>query len=391
MPKVIWFHFSDLHYNTKDAFNRQAVISALWMDITRQLQAGLLPHFITVTGDLAYSGKDEEYKLVERDFLIPLLERTSVLRNRCYFVPGNHDFDRSYLEYLNVDTIRRLKSRDEVNAFLADDLKREMYLRPFNSYASFVKAFTGATYFCAHPAYAYSDHFEVSGVSLEIVGLNSSWLCNYRRDEQGGDKGYLAVGEHQLRSVEHRIKEGAYPILLMHHPFDWLSEFENATLKRSILARGRLIHHGHVHLASEISHTYASDHDCYLFGAAACYDRREGPDRYANGYSIVTLDTNTGQINLRLRKYVDSPNPHWTSNEDVLGEGSRGELVFTLSSVRYGEIHGGKAGYCGSLDDVYRLVDGVIARIPGMRGRFADPSRGGTKANRVSSGSLKKL
>lgn len=384
MADLTWFHFSDFHFRSADDFDRGRVLNALWQDIGKQLREGFLPDFIVITGDLAYSGKPAEYARAEREFLIPLLEQTGVSRKRVYFVPGNHDFDRDYLESLNPATIRGLKTRDQVNDLLSDPKKRNLYLQPFSAYSTFVRNFTTAEYFADSPAFSYCDKFLHGKTTVRIIGLNTSWACNYRSDAiTASDKGQLLLGEYQLAHTGAPGADDTFTICAMHHPMDWLAEFEIAMLRQQILQTGQILHHGHVHLASEIAHTRARSHDCITLGAAASYDRRVGNDFYANGYSILTLSPSEASIKLRLRKYVDAPTPHWTSNEDVLGEGSKGQYDFALPSQNApAQTHVASPSVVTSIDELCRQSRQLAAELPALRrlvSRFEPRAHGSTE------------
>ncbi|MBX7211881.1 MAG: metallophosphoesterase [Verrucomicrobiaceae bacterium] len=370
MSPLTWFHFSDLHFKSVDDFDRSRVLNTLWADIAKQIAEGLLPDFIIISGDIAYSGKASEYERAEREFLIPLLEKTGVSRKRIYFVPGNHDFDREYLESLNPVTIQSLGNRDHVNALLSDAKKRELYLQPFHAYSDFVRRFTSGEYFKSSPAFSYCDTFSHGGMTIRIVGLNTAWACNYRSSgKEPSDKGRLLLGEFQLAQTAILQGEQAFTICAMHHPVDWLAEFEIAMLRQQLLQGMQILHHGHVHLASEIAHSKARNHDCIILGAAACYDRRIGNDFYANGYSILSLSPQQGNVTLKLRRYVDSPAPHWSSNEDVLGEGSRGEHRFALSihSLESRPPGTSAAAVVTSIDELCRLSSKLAPHVPALR------------------------
>ncbi len=109
MSKLVWFHFSDLHFRARDDFDRARVLGALWDDVRRQMSRGLVPDFLMITGDIAFSGKAEEYKRAEIEFIIPLLEMTGIDRERLFLVPGNHDLNRARISNLNAEKVLALQ------------------------------------------------------------------------------------------------------------------------------------------------------------------------------------------------------------------------------------------------------------------------------------------
>ena len=323
------------------------------------------------SGDIAYSGKESEYLEADKRFFVPLIERTGLPRNRLFLVPGNHDFDRSYLSRLNPATIKTLTSRASVNDFVADKANLESYLSPFSAYDRFARRLTQYDPPIL-PSWGYCSDFNVSGLDVSIIGLNSSWACGYSLVEGAAptEKGLLVLGEKQFIDTIENYREDSIRITLIHHPLEWLAEFELATLRREILAKSNFLHHGHVHLPSELSAAYARDEHCFTFGAAACYDRRIGNDHYANGYTIVIYDSSAGTVTVRVRKYVDSPTPHWTSHEDLLGEGSGGQHSFPLPAQWLGtheQSGGDNLAAPSSLEELYRSTSAVSQHLPHIR------------------------
>ena len=98
---LTWAHLSDFHFATDKDWARDEVVQGLLRDLAmfagksepaRGAEAlGL--DLILVTGDVAYSGKRDEYDRA-RAFFDRLASETGVDRARIFVVPGNHDIDR---------------------------------------------------------------------------------------------------------------------------------------------------------------------------------------------------------------------------------------------------------------------------------------------------------
>jgi 3',5'-cyclic AMP phosphodiesterase CpdA len=97
MNKITWLHISDLHMRTSQssqAYDSDVVLKKMLKDIETCIQSDSLPpDFIIVSGDIAFSSKPEEYKLVGK-FLDRLLEISHLTKDKNFIVPGNHDVDR---------------------------------------------------------------------------------------------------------------------------------------------------------------------------------------------------------------------------------------------------------------------------------------------------------
>jgi hypothetical protein len=74
--------------------------------------------FILATGDLAFSGKAEEYQLA-RVFLDEVLRVTQLPRERIFFIPGNHDVNRDRQKMCFSGARHVLQSENAIDDFLA--------------------------------------------------------------------------------------------------------------------------------------------------------------------------------------------------------------------------------------------------------------------------------
>lgn len=124
-------------------------------------------------------------------------------------------------------------------------------------------------------------------------------------DIKGGcEKGIMYVGQKQINDLYKHIKDADIKICLMHHPTDWLSDYESTIIERE-LTKFDIVLRGHVHendhkevcrqsmktIYSTAGKIYPLD---YAFGRAV--------DGY-NGYSILNIDFNNSLCNIFLRTY----------------------------------------------------------------------------------------
>lgn len=95
MMNVTWLHVSDFHFRGGvSPYDRQVILRALVQSVRRFRDTGRVPDVIFATGDVAYSGKAQEYALAT-EFFDDLLEAAGLDRRRLHLVPGNHDVDRT--------------------------------------------------------------------------------------------------------------------------------------------------------------------------------------------------------------------------------------------------------------------------------------------------------
>src|SRR4030088_1314290 len=90
---ITWLHISDFHVKSGDPYDRDVVLGALVKSAAEYRRSGRSPDLIFATGDIAYSGKPQEYELAGK-FFDDLLSAVGLPKNRLFVIPGNHDVDR---------------------------------------------------------------------------------------------------------------------------------------------------------------------------------------------------------------------------------------------------------------------------------------------------------
>ncbi|HNG94796.1 MAG TPA: metallophosphoesterase [Acidobacteriota bacterium] len=94
-----WLHLSDIHFGEAQGTGRDAVLNRL-IDDVRELRERdqLAPDLIFITGDIAWSGKPNQYEKQAKPFLEKLQAAADVEPSRIFLIPGNHDVDRSQIK-----------------------------------------------------------------------------------------------------------------------------------------------------------------------------------------------------------------------------------------------------------------------------------------------------
>jgi predicted MPP superfamily phosphohydrolase len=334
MAIITWLHLSDLHFKSGkefEQFNRGIVLEALWRDIGNQVAKGLKPDFITMTGDVAYHGKEGEYQLAIEQFFDPLRKVTGVPKGRLFVVPGNHDVDWDAIDPFDAAVMRVcLQGRDRTNEFLGPKHDRSQAFRKFGAYADFANANFGSGMTFSDTEYFYTRTITVQGCKLGILGLNSAWMSACVKDDQGKalDQGNLLVGECQLKEALERIQQADLRIALLHHPVDWLHDNDRFDIQNRLNAECDLVLHGHWHIPQVNVLDSIAGQAVYI-PAGAIYASRD----YPNGYSLVQLDLDSGQGKVYLRRYNDKgpKGPEWTKDIFSTGEDQDGIIEFGLS------------------------------------------------------------
>jgi 3',5'-cyclic AMP phosphodiesterase CpdA len=307
MSTLTWLHLSDLHFRAETSYDENIVLRALLRDVEERIgRDGLHPDFVAVTGDIAFSGRPDQYTLA-RSFLDDLLAATGLGKDRLFLVPGNHDVDRSKVSRGAQGIADSLNSREVANDILATHADRQLMLARFEGYAAFVNDYLGGQGSFDDEHYCYVRRLELAGLQVALLGLNSAWVSASDRDRDPG----LLLGERQVRAALDQGSGADLKIALLHHPFDWLREFDREDVEPLLADNCDYVLHGHMHQVGLLQ-ARTPDSEVMVIAAGACYETR----RYPNAYNWVRLDLRRGRGTVHLRTYSDRRGGFWT--KDVL-------------------------------------------------------------------------
>lgn len=318
---VTWLHLSDLHFRESRAYDENIVLKAFLRDVAERIQVDNLQlDFIVITGDLAFSGKPVEYTLAHR-FLDELLVTTGLGRERLFVVPGNHDVNRSLITTGAKAIGVALTDRDNVNTFLATPDDRRLVMARFKGYANFINGYFANHLTFDDERYFYVRTMDIAGQPVALLGLNSAWICASDEDKSQG----LLIGERQAWLALQQAENADLKIALLHHPFDWLREFDQNDSATQLLDNCNFVLHGHLHRAA-MTQLISPDSGAMVIASGACYETRQ----YPNSYNFVRLDLSTGSGQVYLRRYSDERGGFWAKDTLTYRNVPDGVYSFTL-------------------------------------------------------------
>jgi hypothetical protein len=130
------------------------------------------------------------------------------------------------------------------------------------------------------------------------------------------------IGEPQIHDALEQVAEDDLRIVVMHHPFDWLAEFDRNHVEETLGRSAHFILCGHQHVGG-IKVLSGTSGECVIIPAGASYDRRY-PDnsRYANGYNFVKIDVASGNGIIYFRTWGDRRN-EWIEDVQIKQGGKR--------------------------------------------------------------------
>lgn len=283
MRPIRWLHISDIHIRTSDAWSQDVVLKAMCNLVAQQHADGMTLDFILATGDLAFSGKADEYKLAA-SFFDALSKASGVVTERLFCIPGNHDIDRERQKMCFHGARTFLQNQSQVDLLLLGGEDLETLLKREENYRQFQTFYFKAQdrTFTAD-GLGYVSCILIDNVRIAIAGLDSAWLA------EGGieDHGKLLLGERQvINALEQANTLDPHIVIGMsHHPFHLLLEFDHQIVQNRIQRVCRFFHCGHLHEPESVIGGY-NNTGCLTLYAGASFETRHSH----NTYSIVTLD-----------------------------------------------------------------------------------------------------
>jgi hypothetical protein len=167
-----------------------------------------------------------------------------------------------------------------------------------------------------------------NGRSIGIACLNTTWLSarfsiqqqHEEQPQEFWDRGLLRMTEAQIRDALEELGNTEVTIVVMHHPFDWLEEADQARAEQLIGRYCHIVLHGHGHRPNmnRLSNAYG---DLVIISAGASYNRRNPADpRYTNAYNFCSVDLDTKEGTLFHRIWSEDADT-WRADERFWAEG----------------------------------------------------------------------
>ena len=289
-----------------------------------QRQEECPPDLIFVTGDIAQRGQPKEYERA-REFFEQLVAITGVApEDGWFFVPGNHDIDRSKITDLEWNLLQDPTQQDLEDFFINPSKVpyRDIISQRLRAYYDFTASFLGEqrAWQAARPWMA--EKVRIKEMDIGVMQLNSAWYSG-RNDEEAK----LLLGEVQVDTSLDVIRESALKIGLIHHPLTDLCQADQDVIE-NLLASERgvdflLRGHRHRHDPSKRS---TPDGGYMELAAGTLYV--DGP--HPLGYMSSTLNFATGEGVVEMFTYSDRSGGFWVEDNQAFKEAPDGKWTFQL-------------------------------------------------------------
>lgn len=277
-----WLHLTDLHIGHKKESQRTAIAS-LVQAVERF--AGDQPFdLVLLTGDLAYSGKREEYDAFEASVLVPLKALPQFRDVVFVAVPGNHDLQCEVgipPSWSNLGPARQ-------EAFFNLDEKgrgiRHSRALAFSEYQAFCSR-CGIISVDPTTAPAQLDFFVKGDRRYAIVGVVTAFFC----DKEVKDHRKAPAPVHPIRTLLQSTAADDIRLVLGHHPYGWFTNDSESKHHSLLVSSQALYLHGHEHSVRSIF----GGRGLASLGLGAAYQApqdNQDSSFYRNSFAICELE-----------------------------------------------------------------------------------------------------
>lgn len=313
-------HISDLHVslNTKNGlhYEKCKIVAQKTADDAKEVMKKIGKPIDTVifSGDIAFSGKPEEYEKALEFFITPLLDSLSIGLDRLFICPGNHDSDRSTISRFELK-YRETSSLQEKNQLAKDIMTGPEPWARVEAFNNFRNAIDSSKSNIVESNKLYSI-YKISE-KLSLICLSSSWLAQSNEEEKK-----LYITESQINSAIKKTPSDSQRILVIHHPLTWLYPDDARQISTIIEKKIDILLFGHMHEFDQSIEAKFSE-DITLRLQAGTLD----PSERNPGYSIINLQN---ENNIKYGKIVYRKYSHETGIYiDWDERGRKGEFDFS--------------------------------------------------------------
>ncbi|WP_226991616.1 metallophosphoesterase [Citrobacter amalonaticus] len=228
MDNILFVNFSDVHLSIKNKANIEKKIKSLIeiIDIQKILKRKEYV-IILISGDIAFSGKKEEYDSISSLF--------KVMKEKYYLImcPGNHDHNFGDYSEIARNTMLSIpidKIDDAAISFVSSGMQDyNKFEEEFSSFEPVEKTNLSKLY-----------EINLSSEKFSVLTLNTAWCSKIH--ERGGDITYP-------ESKVLKCPEPYNSIIMFHHPLSWFEPNNGKAIRNIIRNNYSIALTGHEHVS----------------------------------------------------------------------------------------------------------------------------------------------
>lgn len=312
--KLLILHLSDIHFGNKDSYSKTHMSN---IAKTVKKNKGINTVLIIISGDIAYSGKIEEYN-TSYHFLSSLRnklrESSDIKKVEFALVPGNHDVDYDFGEM----------SSKELDEMFKSEKQEEKLFKEFDKMKAFYNHANGLGCFPQKRELIYIKSFQVEGIKIRLNLVNTAVFSSL-----GEDQGLHYMPMYEIDKIND-IKDDDFIFTIMHHPHHWFHSNCKKNFEKSLYKASDIIFVGHEHYSSSMK-VELDNFDVKICAGGKLADRG---DWHKSEYFIGILD-------LESRIYETVPY-HWDDTANIYVSGEKKEWPLSKTRVNKFDLYPNK-------------------------------------------------
>lgn len=274
---------------------------------------------IVCTGDLAYSGKEQEFDKFEV-ILNSIKCRLNAKNLNIVLVAGNHD-----CEYQPNDSIRPLVIREVLERQSYDENMVNVLTKPLDNYYAAESKFRDGCVVSCKVGSKYK--FTYDGIDVAVVSINTSWMSLLT----------TTPGATLFPSAEDFVaeKNSGISLLLMHHTPNWFHSDQQREIRKFLL-NYTFVLTGHEHEGD----SYSLQKDTYRSDMIEGDEFSPFKGNTRSGFNLVSIDLVDRKfkfLNAKLNDdnyYVAEKTTQWTEIQSPIVHGL-GDYELSPSFSKY--------------------------------------------------------
>lgn len=291
-----WFHFSDFHIGRPGGPQATAMASLIEAAQLACQNASGKVDAIFITGDIAYSGKPDEYKTFRDDFLFPLKGISAFADATVFAVPGNHDVDCDASIPIAWESIGQRNQQIFFSEVDEGAKIRKSRAAVFNAYWDFVQS---TAMISPNPNTEVTLLKSDMSYPFDILATNTAFFSDRDKDSSGET---TPSPIDSLRQI--LIKRTAQKpiVILAHHPLSCIIKTQQKALSTFLIEKKAVLLHGHDHAPHA---TFNRDATIRTLGFGASYlANQQNAAPYLNTFTHCRLDT---ELHIRCYSWQSYP------------------------------------------------------------------------------------
>ncbi len=139
-------------------FEQDIVNKSMLDKIQEIVDKGTKFDFIIITGNIAFSGKREDYQVAEF-FIEQLLNKTKVKKQHLYIVPGKNDINQAEVSPIHIKSIYHFENQNDITDILTSRDLLPIITKKFNDFNFFAEKAMGRQIY-DQTTYHFVEYFQ---------------------------------------------------------------------------------------------------------------------------------------------------------------------------------------------------------------------------------------